>query len=85
VVADLERRDVELDAGRDVLGLGLDGEAEQLLVDDAACTAEWIATNVPPLVNDPRRLEAMSAAATSLGHRSADETMADLVLTAAGG
>jgi len=39
---------------------------------------------VLPLLTDPPRLAAMSTAAGRLGHREADEALADLVLRAAG-
>ena len=55
-----------------------------LLVDDAAFDAAWVRAQVLPLLADPGRLAAMSAAAGALGHRDADEALADLVLSAAG-
>jgi UDP-N-acetylglucosamine--N-acetylmuramyl-(pentapeptide) pyrophosphoryl-undecaprenol N-acetylglucosamine transferase len=54
-----------------------------LLVEDAAATPEWIDVVVLPLLADGDRLAAMAAAAASVGHRDADESMADLVLAAA--
>ena len=54
-----------------------------LLVDDAELDAAWIARVLVPLVQDGERLAAMSQAARRLGHRRADEDLADLVLGAA--
>jgi UDP-N-acetylglucosamine--N-acetylmuramyl-(pentapeptide) pyrophosphoryl-undecaprenol N-acetylglucosamine transferase len=54
-----------------------------LLVSDAAFTAEWVAATVPGLVGDPARLAAMSAAASGLIPRDADERLARIVLAAA--
>jgi UDP-N-acetylglucosamine--N-acetylmuramyl-(pentapeptide) pyrophosphoryl-undecaprenol N-acetylglucosamine transferase len=56
-----------------------------LLVHDAALTPEWVRATVPALVTDPERLAAMSAAAAGLIPRDADETLAHMVLDAAGG
>jgi UDP-N-acetylglucosamine--N-acetylmuramyl-(pentapeptide) pyrophosphoryl-undecaprenol N-acetylglucosamine transferase len=53
-----------------------------LLVDDAAFDPAFVRSAVLPLLTDPARLAAMGAAAASLGHREADEALADLVLTA---
>jgi UDP-N-acetylglucosamine--N-acetylmuramyl-(pentapeptide) pyrophosphoryl-undecaprenol N-acetylglucosamine transferase len=53
-----------------------------LLVDDAAFDADCVRSTVLPLVTDPARLRAMSAAAAASGSRDADEALADLVLTA---
>ena len=55
-----------------------------LLVDDAAFDADYVRATVLPLLADAGRLEAMGKAAASLGHRDADEALADLVLRAAG-
>ncbi|MDQ1642257.1 MAG: UDP-N-acetylglucosamine--N-acetylmuramyl-(pentapeptide) pyrophosphoryl-undecaprenol [Actinomycetota bacterium] len=54
-----------------------------LLVEDAACTPEWVAATLTPLLHDPARLATMSAAAAALGRRDADERLADMVLAAA--
>lgn len=54
-----------------------------VLVDDAACTPEWVRRGLLPLVLDPARLAAMSAAASGFGVRDGDERLADLVLSAA--
>jgi UDP-N-acetylglucosamine--N-acetylmuramyl-(pentapeptide) pyrophosphoryl-undecaprenol N-acetylglucosamine transferase len=53
-----------------------------LLVDDAAFDADRVRSTVLPLVTDPARLQAMSAAAAASGSRDADEALADLVLSA---
>ncbi|MCD4534764.1 undecaprenyldiphospho-muramoylpentapeptide beta-N-acetylglucosaminyltransferase [Nocardioides sp. cx-169] len=55
-----------------------------LLVADADLTPEWVAGHVPALATDPARLAAMSAAATALVPRDADERLAAIVLEAAG-
>jgi UDP-N-acetylglucosamine--N-acetylmuramyl-(pentapeptide) pyrophosphoryl-undecaprenol N-acetylglucosamine transferase len=55
-----------------------------LLVDDADLTPAWVAATVPALATDPARLAAMSAAATALVPRDADEKLAAIVLEAAG-
>ncbi|MGZ4534914.1 MAG: undecaprenyldiphospho-muramoylpentapeptide beta-N-acetylglucosaminyltransferase [Nocardioidaceae bacterium] len=54
-----------------------------LLVQDAALTAEWLAATLPSLLLDPGRLTAMSAAASGLIPRDADEKLARMVLEAA--
>jgi UDP-N-acetylglucosamine--N-acetylmuramyl-(pentapeptide) pyrophosphoryl-undecaprenol N-acetylglucosamine transferase len=56
-----------------------------LLVDDAALDAPTVLELVRPLLADPSRLAAMSAAAAALGHRDADTALAALVRRAAGG
>jgi UDP-N-acetylglucosamine--N-acetylmuramyl-(pentapeptide) pyrophosphoryl-undecaprenol N-acetylglucosamine transferase len=53
-----------------------------LLVADAALTPEWVAATVPALVADRDRLSAMSAAASGLVPRDADEVLARMVLAA---
>lgn len=55
-----------------------------LLVEDEALTPEVIAERVIPLVTDTERLAKMSAAAVGLGHGTADETLARMVLEAGG-
>jgi len=50
-----------------------------LLVDDAACTPEWVVATLVPLLTDPARLAAMGAAAATFGIRDGDERLADLV------
>ncbi|MDV6013473.1 undecaprenyldiphospho-muramoylpentapeptide beta-N-acetylglucosaminyltransferase [Haloechinothrix sp. LS1_15] len=54
------------------------------MVADAELTADWVAQQVVPLATDAARLETMSAAATGLGHGSADEVLAEMVLQACG-
>jgi UDP-N-acetylglucosamine--N-acetylmuramyl-(pentapeptide) pyrophosphoryl-undecaprenol N-acetylglucosamine transferase len=56
-----------------------------LLVDDVACTPEWVASTLVPVLADAGRVEAMGKAAGSLGHRDADVALARLVLDAAAG
>jgi UDP-N-acetylglucosamine--N-acetylmuramyl-(pentapeptide) pyrophosphoryl-undecaprenol N-acetylglucosamine transferase len=55
-----------------------------LLVDDAAFDAARVRETVLPLLGDPDRLLAMSAAAARHGTRDADRLLAEMVLTAAG-
>lgn len=55
-----------------------------LLIDDEAFTASWVDQVVIPLVSDPTRLAAMSAAASDLVPRDADERLARMVLAAVG-
>jgi UDP-N-acetylglucosamine--N-acetylmuramyl-(pentapeptide) pyrophosphoryl-undecaprenol N-acetylglucosamine transferase len=55
-----------------------------VLVDDAALDAALVQSQVLPLLLDNARLEAMSAAAASLGRRDADDRLAGLVLQAIG-
>ncbi len=54
-----------------------------LLIDDAALSAAWIDNVVVPLVNDPARLSAMSAAASGIVRRDAAERLAAMVVEAA--
>ncbi|MET1035442.1 MAG: undecaprenyldiphospho-muramoylpentapeptide beta-N-acetylglucosaminyltransferase [Arthrobacter sp.] len=54
-----------------------------LVVDDADFTSAWFSEHVLPLLGDPARLDAMSAAARAGGRRDAAETMADIVLETA--
>ena len=54
-----------------------------LLVSDAALTAEWVAATVPALAAQPARLATMSAAASGLIPRDADERLARIVKRAA--
>ena len=51
-----------------------------LMVMDADLTAAWVSGHLVPLLNDPSRLAAMSAAATHLVPRDADERLARIVL-----
>lgn len=53
-----------------------------MLVDDADVDAAWVEREVVPLLGDAQRLARMSAAASSVGERRADERLADLVHTA---
>jgi UDP-N-acetylglucosamine--N-acetylmuramyl-(pentapeptide) pyrophosphoryl-undecaprenol N-acetylglucosamine transferase len=55
-----------------------------LLVQDGALTPEWVRATVPALAVDADRLAAMSAAASGLIPRDADEKLARMVLAAAG-
>lgn len=55
-----------------------------LMVTDGEFTADWVTAQVTPLVTDPGRLAAMSAAASGLIPRDADEKLARIVLEAAG-
>jgi UDP-N-acetylglucosamine--N-acetylmuramyl-(pentapeptide) pyrophosphoryl-undecaprenol N-acetylglucosamine transferase len=55
-----------------------------LLVEDAACTPEWVAGTLIPVLADAARLEAMGKAAAALGHRDADVVLAEMVLEVAG-
>ncbi|GEP32919.1 UDP-N-acetylglucosamine--N-acetylmuramyl-(pentapeptide) pyrophosphoryl-undecaprenol N-acetylglucosamine transferase [Nocardioides szechwanensis] len=55
-----------------------------LLVSDAELTPDWVADHVPPLVTDPARLAAMSAAASGLIPRDADDRLAAIVAEVAG-
>ena len=53
-----------------------------LLVEDADVDPGWVAREVVPLLQDAERIREMSRAAASVGHRDADETLADMVTTA---
>ncbi len=55
-----------------------------VLLHDADLTSQWLASHVPALVGDPARLAAMSAAASGLVPRDADERLARIVLEVAG-
>lgn len=54
-----------------------------LLVDDAACTPDWVRSTLLPLLTDADRLAAMGRAAAAFGVRDGDERLADLVQRAA--
>ncbi len=54
-----------------------------LVATDQSATAAWVTDTVVPLALDRARLEAMSAAAASVGERDGDELLADLVDAAA--
>jgi UDP-N-acetylglucosamine--N-acetylmuramyl-(pentapeptide) pyrophosphoryl-undecaprenol N-acetylglucosamine transferase len=51
-----------------------------MLVDDADLSPEWIIDNVLPLLHDPERVATMSEAASALGTKDADITLARKVL-----
>jgi UDP-N-acetylglucosamine--N-acetylmuramyl-(pentapeptide) pyrophosphoryl-undecaprenol N-acetylglucosamine transferase len=53
-----------------------------LLVDDAALDGERLRELAMPLLGDRARLAAMAAAATGLGRRDADDTLARMVAAA---
>jgi len=55
-----------------------------LLVEDADLTADWVRRDLVALCTDPARLQRMHLAAASFGRRDADETLARMVLDAAG-
>ena len=55
-----------------------------LMVDDADLSPAKVAELVVPLVTDADRVAKMGAAAGGMGHREADETLARIVLEAAG-
>ena len=54
-----------------------------LLVADAAFTTAWVLASVPPLITDAPRLAAMSAAASGLIPRDADEKLARIIVECA--
>ncbi len=54
-----------------------------LVVEDAACTPDWVRSTLLPLLLDPRRLDDMGRAAAAFGIRDGDERLADLVEQAA--
>ncbi|MDP2775607.1 MAG: undecaprenyldiphospho-muramoylpentapeptide beta-N-acetylglucosaminyltransferase [Nocardioides sp.] len=56
-----------------------------LLVSDADLTPDWVADTVPPLLSDPGRLAAMSAAAAGLIPRDADDRLAVIISETAAG
>ncbi|MGW4526344.1 undecaprenyldiphospho-muramoylpentapeptide beta-N-acetylglucosaminyltransferase [Amycolatopsis sp. NPDC004378] len=55
-----------------------------LMVEDAELSPAKVAELVVPLVTDADRVAKMGAAAVGMGHREADETLARIVLEAAG-
>lgn len=55
-----------------------------LLVPDGELTRDWVATEIPALLNDPPRLAAMSAAAQGVIPLDADEKLVDMILAAVG-
>ena len=50
-----------------------------LVVDNAACTPDWVRRVLVPLLRDPEALAAMAAAAARFGIRDGDERLVDLV------
>lgn len=54
-----------------------------VLVSDEDFTPEWARTHLPALLTDARRLAAMSAAASGLIRRDADDELARLILEVA--
>ncbi len=50
-----------------------------VVVDDAALTPQWVATELLALATDRDRLEQLATAAATVGVRGADEALADLV------
>lgn len=61
---------------------GLVNAGGAVLVPDREFTAEWVASELIPLVTDRDRLAGMAANSRQLGIRNADQLMADLVLEA---
>ncbi|MFG1944548.1 undecaprenyldiphospho-muramoylpentapeptide beta-N-acetylglucosaminyltransferase [Nonomuraea sp. NPDC048826] len=51
-----------------------------MLVDDAQLSSDWIIDHVLPLLHDPERVAVMSEAASALGMKDADITLARKVL-----
>ncbi|WP_433255608.1 undecaprenyldiphospho-muramoylpentapeptide beta-N-acetylglucosaminyltransferase [Streptosporangium sp. CA-135522] len=51
-----------------------------LMVDDADLSPEWIIQNVLPILSDPERVVTMSEAASRMGRKDADMTLARRVL-----
>jgi UDP-N-acetylglucosamine--N-acetylmuramyl-(pentapeptide) pyrophosphoryl-undecaprenol N-acetylglucosamine transferase len=56
-----------------------------LLIDDSACTPEWVSERLIPLLSRAQELQAMGAAAAAFGIRDGDERLADLVQQAVAG
>ena len=54
-----------------------------LLLDDAACTPAWVATEVPALLGDPTRLAAMGRALAGIARRDAATVLARRTLAVA--
>ncbi|MQA83520.1 MAG: undecaprenyldiphospho-muramoylpentapeptide beta-N-acetylglucosaminyltransferase [Streptosporangiales bacterium] len=53
-----------------------------LLVEDAQLTPEWLRDNLLPVLADPDRIAEMSEAASRIGRRDADATLARMVFEA---
>lgn len=64
---------------------GLVAAGGALTVRDEAFTSDWVVSRLVPLLTDPAALRRMADAAAGLGVRDADQTMARLVIEAAGG
>jgi UDP-N-acetylglucosamine--N-acetylmuramyl-(pentapeptide) pyrophosphoryl-undecaprenol N-acetylglucosamine transferase len=56
-----------------------------VIVDNDQFTAAWVEANLLPIVTDPQRIAAMSAAAAHAGARDADVVLARYVLDLVGG
>jgi UDP-N-acetylglucosamine--N-acetylmuramyl-(pentapeptide) pyrophosphoryl-undecaprenol N-acetylglucosamine transferase len=54
-----------------------------LMIDDAACTPDWVRGTLTPLLVDADRLATMGRAAAGSGRPDADERLVDLALEAA--
>jgi UDP-N-acetylglucosamine--N-acetylmuramyl-(pentapeptide) pyrophosphoryl-undecaprenol N-acetylglucosamine transferase len=54
-----------------------------LLVEDAACTPDWVRTDLVPLLADAGRMAAVGSRAAAFGRRDADERLADMIELAA--
>jgi UDP-N-acetylglucosamine--N-acetylmuramyl-(pentapeptide) pyrophosphoryl-undecaprenol N-acetylglucosamine transferase len=55
-----------------------------ILVDDSELTPAWIESSVVPLLRDPGRIAAMSAAAAGYGRRDGDEALRSFMYEAVG-
>lgn len=55
-----------------------------LMVEDAQLTPEWLRDNLAPVLADPNRVAEMSEAASRIGRRDADTTLARMVFDAVG-
>jgi UDP-N-acetylglucosamine--N-acetylmuramyl-(pentapeptide) pyrophosphoryl-undecaprenol N-acetylglucosamine transferase len=53
-----------------------------LLVDDAELTADWVLSQLLPVLTDPQRIWQMSHAAAEFGRRDADQLLAQMVYEA---
>jgi UDP-N-acetylglucosamine--N-acetylmuramyl-(pentapeptide) pyrophosphoryl-undecaprenol N-acetylglucosamine transferase len=56
-----------------------------VIVDDADLTPSFVADTVPALLNEPGRLQSMTAAAALAGHRDAAQRVAEIALEVARG
>jgi UDP-N-acetylglucosamine--N-acetylmuramyl-(pentapeptide) pyrophosphoryl-undecaprenol N-acetylglucosamine transferase len=56
------------------------GAGGGLIVEDGKLTPEWIRDTLLPILLDPARIAAMSAAAASLGRRDADTQLASEII-----